>query len=414
MPLVDDTDGAELASYNPLAPPDRDDPFPFYRHARHDHPVSYSPTLGAWLVARYSDIYEILHDPKRFSSVGAIPRVEDHAAPEVMEVLSRGLPTGRITVDVDPPQHAQLRAVSNRVLGGSRVSRLRPAIRAIADTLIDGFVEDRTADLVAQYADPLVSHVISTALGVEQKDFERARAGSDNFLWLASPALTGEQARAAAERHVAYQEFIVDLIEQRRRSPRDDVLSDLVHLDDLPGTPLPLEDIVQFFIGNYLAAIHTTRNAIGSTVLTMLSDRRHWTHACGNPNSISAIVEESLRRDAPHRGLFRITTEPVTIGGVHLPAGARLYLLFGSANRDETQFSEPDAFSPGRPNIHSHLAFGHGIHLCAGAHLARAELRIAITALTERVPEARLADGFVPTYQPQYFFYGLERLDVVW
>ena len=130
--------------------------------------------------------------------------------------------------------------------------------------------------------------------------------------------------------------------------------------------------------------------------------------------TIPRVTEEALRRDAPHRGLFRVTTRATDLGGTHLESGSPVLLLFGSGNRDETVFPEPDSVDLDRPNVRDHLAFGRGLHLCPGAPMARAEIRVALETLLRRLPGLRLADQYEPTYIASYFFRGLERLDVTW
>jgi cytochrome P450 len=130
--------------------------------------------------------------------------------------------------------------------------------------------------------------------------------------------------------------------------------------------------------------------------------------------AIPRVTEEALRRDAPHRGLFRITTRDTELGGVALPAGTPLLLLFGSGNRDETVFGDPDAVDLDRANVRDHLAFGRGLHVCPGAPMARTEIRVALETLLRRLPNLRLAHDYEPTYIASYFFRGLERLDVTW
>jgi cytochrome P450 len=129
---------------------------------------------------------------------------------------------------------------------------------------------------------------------------------------------------------------------------------------------------------------------------------------------VMKVTEEALRRDAPHRGLFRITTREVALGGTVLPQGSLLLLLFGSANRDETVFPNPDVVDVDRPNVHDHVAFGKGLHTCPGAPLARAEIRVALQTLFNQLPGLRLADDYEPTYIASYFFRGLESLRVCW
>jgi cytochrome P450 len=400
--------------YNPLVPPQRDDPFPYYRWAQAEQPVSFVPAMGAWMVTRYDDIRTVIRDPVRFSSRRAVPRADEVCPPEVVDILAEGPAYGRMVLTEDPPDHEALRRISTRLFGARRIDALGPRIRGIVDGLIDAFAGDGQAELVEQFNDQLANRVVCMALGVPQADAARVRTWSDSLVLLVNPFATKEDQLAAAREFVAYQHYIADLIEARRREPQDDMISELVRMDDLPGTPLPFEDLVVFVWSNHIAGLNTTRDAIGSALLTMLSNRTHWKRACVDPDIIPELFEETLRRDAPHRGLFRHTTQEVELGGVTLPAGAALYLLFGSANRDGTRFEAPDEFRPGRDDVRAHLAFGDGIHKCVGAHLARTEGWVALTTLVKRLPSLRLAPDFTPTYRPDAFFRGLQRLDVVW
>jgi cytochrome P450 len=400
--------------YNPLIPPQRDNPFPYYQWARAEQPVSYVPAMGAWMVTRYDDIRTVIRDPVRFSSRRAVPRPDEMCPPEVVDILAEGPAYGRMVLTEDPPDHEALRRVSTRLFSGRRIDALSPRIRETVDDLIDAFAGDGRAELVDQFNDQLANRVICMALGVPSSDTARVRAWSDSLVLLVNPFAAKEEQRAAAHEFVAYQHYIVDLIEARRREPQDDLISDVVRIDDLPGTPLPLEDLVVFVWSNHIAGLNTTRDTIGSALLSMLSDRQHWTRARVDPDIIPELFEETLRRDAPHRGLFRHTTQQVELGGVTLPAGTALYLLFGSANRDGTRFEAPDEFRPGRDDVRAHLAFGDGIHKCVGAYLARTEGRMALTGLVKRLPTLRFAPDFRPTYRADAFFRGLQRLDVIW
>ncbi|GEL24218.1 hypothetical protein PSU4_31720 [Pseudonocardia sulfidoxydans NBRC 16205] len=205
------------------------------------------------------------------------------------------------------------------------------------------------------------------------------------------------------------------LIDDRRSRPREDLLSDLVHgANGFPG--LPDEYVHNIVRGAArVAGFDTTRDAITATVLLILQNDDVRARLLADPvKTIPKATEEALRRDAPHRGLFRITTRDTELGGTALPAGAPLLLLFGSGNRDESRFPKPDQVDLDRPNVRDHLAFGRGLHVCPGAPMARAEIRVALETLFHRLPDVRLTDGFEPTYIASFFFRGLESLQVSW
>jgi cytochrome P450 len=403
-----------VSRYNPRAQPHRDDPFSYYRWARSEQPVGYLPDLDAWMVTRYDDVRAILHDPVRFSSRNAIPMPSTNPA-EVLEILAQGIAEGRIMINLDPPEHTIQRDITNRALHGRRINALRPRIRRMANELIDQFLGTHAIELVWQFADPLGYAIISAALGIPPQDITRTRHWVDDSMTLSVPTSSHPDKLAAAHRFVTYQKYLVELVEERRAHPEDDVISDLVHMTGLPGTPLSPEDIVVFVWG-VSAGLNSTRDAIGSSAYSMLRDRRHWERACADPSVIAAMFEEAVRHEMPVRGFFRQTTQEVELSGVRLPKGTNLYVQYDSANRDERFFPDPDTFDPSRmqnrrPN---HFGFGNGPHRCAGAPLARAVGRTALTALTRRIPDMRLRPDYQPTYVPKFFFRELERLDVAW
>jgi cytochrome P450 len=257
--------------------------------------------------------------------------------------------------------------------------------------------------------------VISAVIGFPAQDTAQIQAWTDdvNMLWnmLAPVESRVESARRMAD----YTRYLQALIDDRRAHPREDLISDLVHgANGYPGVP---DEYVHNMIRGAarVAGFDTTRDAITATVLIMLQNPDVRDRVLADPaRAIPRLTEEALRRDAPHRGLFRITTREVDLGGAALPPGAPMLLLFGSGNRDETVFADPDLADLDRPNVRDHLAFGHGLHSCPGAPMARAEIRVALETLLRKLPGLRLADGYEPTYIASYFFRGLESLDITW
>ena len=403
--------------FNPMTSPHREDPHVFYREAR-SRPVEFSPSIGAYMVTRYADLVTVLDDPRTFSSRAALPMIYDNP-PEVVAVLKAGgVPETTMVVNEDEPGHIRFRRVFDAGFTGARVRAMVPLMRERAAALIDAFAGDRSrdrADLVAGYAVPFVQAVISAVIGFPAEDTARIQAWTDdvNMLW---NMLAPVEARLESARRLAdYTRYLQALIDDRRARPREDLISDLVHgANGYPGVP-------DAYVHNMIrgaarvAGFDTTRDAITATVLIMLENPGVRERILADPaRAIPKLTEEALRRDAPHRGLFRITTREVELGGTALPAGAPLLLLFGSGNRDETTFARPDVVDLDRPNVRDHLAFGRGLHSCPGAPMARAEIRVALETLIRRLPGLRLADGYRPVYIASYFFRGLESLEVTW
>jgi len=400
--------------FNPMTSPHREDPHVFYRAAR-ERPVTFSPSIGAYMVTRYADLVAVLDDPQTYSSKAALPMIYDNP-PEVVAVLKAGrVPETTMVVNEDEPGHIRFRRVFDAGFTGARVRAMVPLMRERAEALIDGLVGMGRADLVAGYAIPFVQAVISAVIGFPAEDTARIQAWTDdvNMLW---NMLAPVQARVeSARRMTDYTRYLQALIDDRRAHPREDLISDLVHgANGYPGVP---DEYVHNIIRGAarVAGFDTTRDAITATVLIMLQNPGVRERILADPaRAIPKLTEEALRRDAPHRGLFRITTREAELGGTTLPAGSPILLLFGSGNRDEAVFAHPDDVDLDRPNARDHLAFGRGLHSCPGAPMARAEIRVALETLIRRLPRLRLAAGYQPAYIASYFFRGLESLDVTW
>jgi cytochrome P450 len=396
-----------------MVSPHREDPHLFYKWSRSEQPVSFAPALNAYMVTRYDDIKAILDDPDTYSSANALPVMWTNP-PEVLEALDGLAPEASTVVNTDEPAHAALRQVLNHAFSGRRVRQQLPAMKARANQLIDDFLPRDTADLVGQYSDPYVQLVVSLVFGIPAEEVDKVQSWTDDYMLLMNPLAPVHGKVAAARRLHDYQAYIDAMAEDRRKNPREDFMSDLVHGSDT-FPPVSHGDLHYMFRGLRFAGHDTTRDLMTSTLLLMLdSGRALWEKAQANHGTLPRIIEEALRRDAPHRGLMRVTTREAALDGITLPAGTSLLLLFGSANRDGTRFPAPDEVDIDRPNVREHLAFGSGIHQCPGSQLARTEVRVAIEALLDRLPELHLADSYSPTYIASYFFRGLERLDVAW
>jgi cytochrome P450 len=397
--------------FNPMVSPHREDPHLFYRAAR-ERPVAFSPSIGAYMVSRYADITAVLDDPRTYSSSASLPWIYDNPPEVVAELKAGNVPETTVLVNTDPPAHEHVRALTEAALSGARVRSLLPLMRERANELIDAFPAG-TTDLVSAYAAPLVQTVIDAVIGFPPEDTPRVHAWTQDLNLLWNHFIPVEDRVAAARRLGDYTRYLQALIDDRRAHPRADMISTLVHgIDGYPGLG---EDYLHNYIrGKRVAGLDTTRDAITATMLLALRDPSVRAQVAADPTrTIVKVIEEALRRDAPHRGLFRITTREVELGGTLLPRGSLLLLLFGSANRDPSEFPDPDAVDLDRPNVRGHVAFGKGLHFCPGAPLARAEIRVAVETLFTRLPDLRLADHYEPTYIASYFFRGLESLDVV-
>jgi cytochrome P450 len=408
--------GGTRAPRSPFSPAGEhlEDPYPYYARAREEEPVFFSPDLQMWCVTRYEDVSAILGDPKTFSSADTIPDLGE-PIPEVQAALA-GYRQPRNLLNMDPPDHTALRGIVRQVFSPRRVAAMEPAVREVTAAVIDAFAGDAHADLIAQFAYPLPLTVIFRLLGIPGEDMDLLREWtSDLKLLHLARRLPAERQVQLARNVVAYQEYVEDLTSSRRAALGEDLVSYLIEAraEDRndPLSPFQIADQVQ---GLVIAGHETTANAMGNMLHLLLAEPARWRAVCDDPGVIGAAVEEGLRVDTAVSGMIRTATRPVTVGGVRLPDGARLFLLFGSANTDERSFPDAGQFRLDRGGQSAHLAFGRGIHYCVGAPLARLEARVALEELTRRLPTLRLDPDTRLSHVPTPLFRGFASLPVSW
>jgi cytochrome P450 len=381
-------------------------PYPVYEQMRQFSPVRAVdvPTGRLWLVTRYADARQVLTDP-RFTKVapdqhalqppGAAARPDERLLSEHM-------------LSVDPPAHTRLRRLVNKVFTAGRIEALRPRVREIADDLLDGFADKGEVDLVAGYAFPLPITVICELLGVPMDDRDSFRDWSNAVV---GGMASGGDNRQAAQ---ALATYVVDLIAVKRAALGDDLLSQLIAVTD-GGDRLSERELVSMVFLLLIAGHETTVNLIANGAYLLLTHPDALRRVTADPGLIPGAVEEFLRYESPVETTTpRFTSEPVEIGGVTIPAGEVVLVSLSSVNRDEARFAEPARFDIDRRDT-PHLAFGHGIHFCLGAPLARMEGRVAFERMLPRLPELALA---VPAgdlaWRPGLLIRGLVDLPVRW
>jgi cytochrome P450 len=367
-------------------------PAPLFARLRAERPVVRVEWTGgghAWLVTRHADIRAVLDDP-RFSRAAAYAP----DAPRFSGLFQA--PPGMI-ISLDPPDHTRLRALAEQAFSADRIAAMRPRVGELTGRLLDGLAKegaDAAVDLVAGFAAPLAMTVICELLGVPEADRDRFHVWVRQFADVSGPP---ERAAEGGEKLGAY---IAGLVARRQAGQDadgtggDDVLAALAAAR-LGEDRLGFDELVGLGFTLLGAGFDSSAGQLGNVVATLLAGHRDvWRRLGGHPEEIPAAVEELLRtvnlNGNDTSGLPRIATEDVTVGGVVIPAGDAVFVAFSSANRDEDVF--PDA---GRTDFrradNPHLAFGHGIHRCLGAPLARLELSVALAELTRRFPEAALA-----------------------
>ncbi len=402
------------SGYNPLVSPQLEDPHPFYSRARREEPVFYNPALGVWVVTRHEDICAVLAEPGRFSSVHSITAGAPSLPPEIIQVLMEGYPQHPSLVDNDPPAHGRLRGLVAKAFTARRISEKEAHIRARAGELIDGLVKEGRADLFDRFAHPLPAFVIASILGIPASETRRFRRWSDD--WCAVLVGQGplEELVTQARGVLDLQRYIAAALEERKASPRDDLLSDIVSAAQAQEPPPSMAELVGMLMQVLFAGHETTAGLIAGAVELLLHHPEQMKAVRSDPGLIPAAVEEAVRMTSPVTAMARTAVEDVTLGGVRIPKGAHLRLAFASANRDEERFHEPQRFDVRRADVKNHIAFGQGIHFCIGAPLARLEARIALELLLQRLPGLRLLPAPSPGFLKSLTIRRIERLDVEW
>jgi cytochrome P450 len=401
------------AEYRPHLSPLLENPYPFYARARREEPIFYSEVLQMWVVTRYEDIRTILLQPNIFSSKDTLRPITPFSA-EVIRVLQQeGYPRVDNPVNSDGQIHKRLRSHLNKALSPSRIAAMEPTTTAIANKLVDGFINDGHADFITQFAYPLPLEVLLLLIGVPQKDMQQVKRWCDDRIALFSTPLSEERQIACAHSLAAFHKYCMMILQDRLERPREDVATDLLLAQQSEEHPASLVELGARLAGLVMAGHETTTNLLGNMMPLLLSQRDRWEKLLAHPELIPQTVEESLRCEPPAQAFIRTATREATVAGKTFPEGTMLLLAYGSGNHDEGQFPDAESFDVERtPN--RHLGFGHGVHFCVGAPLARLEGRIALKTLTERLPTIRLVSDQQYEYVPSMISRGLKHLALAW
>lgn len=411
----------DLASFNPFDPATLQCPFPHYAAMREQAPVHEVTGLGIYMVTRHDLVLDVVRDPTTYSNrfgQTSMP-LPEHERARMMEVVADGYPRVPTMLTADPPDHTRYRRLVTKAFTPKEIASLEPTIREITTRLIDSWIDRGRIEFVADFAVPLPVRVIAKALNVPDERLDDFKKWSDDSIAGIGTAL-GLEGRLEAERGVnEFQRYFAEQLEQRRTDPQDGLLTNLLNarvsagedgIDDNRALDMPeMLSILQQLL---VAGNETTTKMLTEMVRLLGEHPDQWRQVKDDPTRVDAVVEETLRLSTPTQGMFRIATRDVTLGGVDIPAGGRIVVAYCSANRDESLFTDPDAFDPDREHLKDHLAFGKGVHFCLGAALSRLEGKVALEELARRLDTLTLPDTNRYEYFPSFMLRGLTSLEL--
>ncbi|MBK5289262.1 MAG: cytochrome P450 [Acidimicrobiia bacterium] len=395
------------------------DPYTYLRHLRDQCPVQREAHHDVVMVTGFDEAIAVYSDPATFSSCNSVSGpfpgfpvpLEGDDVSELIDAHRDELPFSDQLPTFDPPKHTRQRALMMRLITPKRLKENEEFMWTLADRQIDEFIANGRCEFIGEYAAPYTLLVIADLLGVPEGDRQTFRSK------LSSPTeLTkgGELEHRPLE--FLYEQFTA-YIEDRRRDPRDEVMTGLATATYPDGSTPDVHDVALIAANLFVAGQETTVRLL-SAALQVIGERPDLQRLLRTRRElIPNFIEEMLRLESPIQGEFRLSRTTTTLGGVDLPAGTTLMVVNGGANRDPERFENPDELQVERPNARQHLAFGHGIHTCAGAPLARSEARVSIERLLDRTTDIRISeaehgppDDRRYDYMPIFLLHGLTHL----
>ena len=395
-------------------------PHAFFKKLRDEAPVYRDPNTGIFQVSKHELICEAARNAKVFSNdFGALQRDggSDTYPQEAADIMEKeGYPAVNTMLTADPPRHTKYRSLVDKAFSPKRVSDMGPAIEEKTNLIIDQFIEDGKFEVASQLAQPLPIRVIAEALGASTDDYEFFRISSEAFTDQLSGTSTPEEHIEIAKKLVKFQQYFAERLNEKTKSPSDDILSDLATLEfedennvlRKMETPEQLSIIQQLLV----AGNATTAHSITEAIKLLIENPDQMELVINDHSLVPNMIEEALRLLTPTNNMWRIATEDTELGGVAIPAGSALLLRYGSGNRDEDLFENPDKFDVTRKNARRHVAFGQGIHVCLGMNLSRKEMYTAFPIILDRLKNMRFADDNKFSYSPNILLRGLDSLNI--
>lgn len=403
--------------FDPLSPEQLADPYPTYAEMRKSAPVMFDPTHDLWIVSRYDDVAAVVRDTETYSSENAVRANTKPLPPEVQAILNTGWPLGPTITDSDGDAHRRLRLTVSRALTPRRMLESEESIRKNVDELIDNFQRGGLThtEIIDAFAWSLPMTTITDLLGVPRADVPKFHRWSVSWLRIMQATDDLDALKGFAQDVVDLQRYFMAIVDSPAGEDATTFAGSLLSAR-LPGKePLTREEAMRMMTNVIIAGHVTVTRTIGNAIRVLLDHPEQLSALMAKPELAETMVEEVLRFESPAQGLFRTVTRDTELGGVAIPAGARVMVHWGSANRDDSAFEHPEVFDIERDSKATHVAFGKGIHACLGAPVARLQLQIAIPRLFERLPNLRIPETEGAAVRDSIFFArGFRSLEIEW
>jgi cytochrome P450 len=357
------------------------DPDRFYAELRERTSVARTP-IGATVIHR-EPVRKLLSDPRLVSSIPALVAVQGVSSGRLFDMITSSV------ISADGADHTRLRKLVSRAFIPSAAAKHRPVMRELVNELVDGFAASGHCEFVADFADHYPVQVICEVLGVSRDDHEQFARWGDALTYVLSLEL-GAHIDEVEKASVALSDYVAALVEERRREPRDDLVTDLVQASD-GDDRLSNMELLSMIGGLLFAGYDTTRNQLGLAMFTFAGHHDQWALLAKQPERVPKAIDEVMRLAGAVSGVPRIAKEDIEVDGWRIPSGTIVFVSVASANRDTRTFDNPLDFDI-TASREAHLTFGNGPHFCLGANLARAEMEEALVVLAARLPNLRL-DG---------------------
>ena len=390
-------------------------PYPELERLNADRPVFYSTELQSLVVTRMDQILEIFKNPEVFSSANVQDPVFSLCDRAAGILAAEDFDPVAVMSNRQPPDHTRIRKFTREGFSARRMRVLEPYIRRLGHELIDQMMaEGPPVEFVGALAHPLPGRIIFRLIGFPEADDEQLMRWTANRLTFTWGKPSDDEQVEIAGNMLRYWRYCRDFVAHRTAERADDLTSELLAGHEANPDELGHREVESIIYGLSFAGHEIVSNFIANALLCLLPDRTKWEALCATSDLIPRALEEVLRYESPQTSWRRIATQDTRVGDVEIPAGTRIFLSLGAANHEASMFPAPSEFDIHRQNAGKHISFGHGIHFCLGARLARLEGQITIESLTRRIPSLRLVPDHILRYSSNITFRGPRELYVEW